>query len=98
MFQVFRTPDSGSRLRRLFRQHLDQAVLKLESLEVLLDTHALVASVRADIVDVAERAVDAVSRDAGVAEIEAVGRTGTHHWNDDDAGKHLFGERFHGVQ
>ena len=50
-------------------------------------------AVRAVVVDVAEDAVDAVGRDAGVAQIQAVGRAGAHHRHDDHAGKHRLGDR-----
>src|SRR5262245_66643828 len=54
----------------LLCQRLNQPILKLESLEVLLDADALIAPMRAHVVDVAEGAVDAVGRDSGVAEIQ----------------------------
>jgi hypothetical protein len=57
---------------------LDQAVLEFEPVEVLLDSDPLVAAVRAHIVDVAERAVDAVGWNPGVSQVKTVGRTSAH--------------------
>src|SRR5436190_16254181 len=48
-----------SKAAALFGQCPDQPVLELEILVELFDTHALVPSVRAHVVDVVEEAVDA---------------------------------------
>ena len=77
----------------LLGERLDQAVLKLQPLEILLHTDPLVPSVGTHVVHVAERAVDTEGRDPGVAEVQAVGRAGAHHRHDDDAGEHVLGER-----
>jgi hypothetical protein len=86
----------GSPVISITRQRLDQAVLKLEPFVVLLHADALVAPVRAHIIDVAEGAVNPVRRNPGVAQVQAVGRAGAHHRNNDDAGKHVLRQRLHG--
>src|SRR5262245_57111105 len=88
-----RVPCESVFIRGLSRKRLDQSILKIEPLKVLLHTDALVASVGAHIVDVAERAVDTKRRDTGVAEVESVGRAGAHHRDDDHAREHIPGER-----
>src|SRR5205823_13767644 len=66
------------------RKRLDQSVLKLEPFEVLPDADALVAAVRAVVVDLVEDAFDAVGRNGSVPQEETVGRAGAHHRDDDD--------------
>src|SRR5689334_3834621 len=60
---------------------LHQAVGEFDAFVEGGDADAFVAAVGAAVVDVAEEAGDAIGRDAGHAEEDAVRRAGAHRWD-----------------
>src|ERR1700751_3933733 len=65
-------------LRRTTRQHFDQPVKIFLALIERFDGNPLVLAMGADLVDVIGHAGMSVGRDAGIAQIAAVGGAGTH--------------------
>src|SRR5262249_25221942 len=74
----------------LLCQTLDKCVLELQSFVELLHADAFIPAVRSNIIDIGERAIDAVGRNPSIPEIQAIGSSCAHHGHDDDTREHLF--------